>query len=103
VESFKVWKLVPRSAFVLFIVNAVTSFSNSIMAPVVLLYVIEDLGISPIDWSRLLTFLFVSMIFLSIPVGKIVGRLAGGYAYSYPKSCGPSILLLIYETSSGCT
>ena len=75
VESFRVWKVVPRSAFVLFIINAVTSFSNSIMMPMILLYVVEDLGISPVDWSRVMTVLFTSMIVLSIPIGKIVDRI----------------------------
>jgi len=96
-ESFKVWKFVPNSAFVLFIVNSITSFSNSIMAPVVLLYVIEDLGISPIDWSRMLTFLFISMIFLSIPVGKMVDKVGRRVCILLSQILWAlAILLLIY-------
>jgi MFS family permease len=38
------------------------------------LYVVEDLGISETGWALILTTLFISMIVLSIPSGKLIDR-----------------------------
>jgi MFS family permease len=50
------------------------SFSIAIFQPIMVLYVVEDLGISEMGWSIILTALFVSMILLSIPAGKLIDR-----------------------------
>ncbi len=74
VESIKVWSQVPGSAFVLFLSRFITMFSLSMFQPFLVLYVVEDLGIPATSWALILTTLFISMIALSIPVGKIVDR-----------------------------
>lgn len=73
-ESVRVWKLVPHSAFILFVSRCVMMFSVAIVNPLMVLYIVEDLGITEVSWSIILTFLFVSNIVLSIPGGKIIDR-----------------------------
>ncbi|MEM2894253.1 MAG: MFS transporter [Candidatus Bathyarchaeia archaeon] len=73
-ESVKVWGRVPRSAFAMFIVNVMNIFSFSMIDPVLLLYIVHDLGISPGEWALLATFLFVVMIVLAIPGGKLIDK-----------------------------
>jgi DHA1 family tetracycline resistance protein-like MFS transporter len=72
VESIRVWSQVPGSAFVLFLSRLIMMFSLSMFQPFLVLYVVGDLGIPATNWALILTSLFVSMIALSIPVGKIV-------------------------------
>lgn len=74
VESIRVWGMVPRSAFVLFLSRFIMMFSLSMFQPILVLYVVEDLGITAGGWSVILTSLFVSMILLSIPGGKLIDR-----------------------------
>lgn len=74
VESFKVWGRIPRSAFAMFTVNVMNIFSFSMVEPVLLLYIVHDLGISPGEWALLATFLFIAMILLAIPGGRLIDR-----------------------------
>ena len=71
-ESVNVWRLVPRSAFVLFVANSMTSFIIGTYQPVFTLYIIRDLGIGEVAFSYIMTALFVSMIVLALPAGKII-------------------------------
>jgi len=76
-ESINVWRLVPASAFVLFLVNVVMNFTSGLFSPILTLYMIRDLGISEIGLSYIMTALPVSMIILALPAGKlldVVGR-----------------------------
>jgi len=76
-ESINVWRLVPASAFALFLVNVVMNFTSGLFAPILTLYMIRDLGISEIGFSYIMTALPVSMIILALPAGKlldVVGR-----------------------------
>ncbi len=73
-ESVNVWRLVPRSAFVLFVANSMTSFIIGTFQPIFTLYIIRDLGIGEVAFSYIMTALFVSMIVLAIPSGKIIDK-----------------------------
>jgi len=75
VESIRVWKVVPRSAFILFITGVITMFSLSLFQPVLLFWIVDDLGISEVSWSLILTTLFISMIVLAIPCGKLIDKI----------------------------
>jgi MFS family permease len=96
-ESFKVWKIVPRSTFYLFLSFLVGGFSFAMIQSFTVIYAVEDLGLSRPDWSLVLMFLFVAMIILSIPIGKLVDRagrkipLLLSYLFIIP-----SMLLFIY-------
>ncbi|MFH2109704.1 MAG: MFS transporter [Candidatus Bathyarchaeota archaeon] len=71
-ESINVWRLVPASAFVLFLVNVATNFMTGLFTPILTLYMIKDLGISEISFSYIMTALPVSMIILALPAGKLL-------------------------------
>ncbi len=74
VESLRVWRRVPASAFALFLANVISIFSFSMMDPILLLYITQDLGVSPGDWALLATLLFVVITALAIPCGKLIDR-----------------------------
>jgi len=73
--SINVWRLVPRSAFVLFIVFVFVSFASGLFQPIIALYILDDLGIGYVDFSYIMTALFVSMIILAIPAGLIIDKI----------------------------
>lgn len=73
-ESLEVWKLVPQAAFVLFLVDIVINFTSGLFAPIMILYIVKDLGISEIQLSYIMTALPVSMILLAIPSGKLIDK-----------------------------
>ncbi len=73
-ESIAVWGKVPRSAFALFTTDVLLMGSISLFMPIMVLYIVEDLGIPEMSWAIILTSLFVSMIVLSIPCGKIIDK-----------------------------
>jgi len=74
-ESVNVWGIVPRGAFILFLVNIMTSFTVGLFQPVFTIYIIEDLGIGEVAFSYILTTLFVSMIFLALPCGMLIDKI----------------------------
>jgi MFS family permease len=96
-ESFKVWKVVPRSTFYLFLSFLLGGFSIAMIQTFTVVYAVEDLGLSRIEWSLILMVLFVAMIALSIPIGKLVDKagrkipLLLSYLFMIP-----SVLLFVY-------
>jgi MFS family permease len=96
-ESFKVWKIVPRSTFYLFLSFLVGGFSFAMIQLFTVIYAVEDLGLSRPEWSLVLMVLFIAMIVLSIPVGKLIDKVGRkiplllSYLFMLP-----SILLFIY-------
>jgi len=96
-ESFKVWKIVPRSTFYLFLSFLVGGFSFAMIQSFTVIYAVEDLGLSRPEWSVALMVLFIAMIALSIPIGKFVDK-AGRkipllLSYLFMP---PAILLFVY-------
>ena len=73
-ESINVWKVVPRGAFILFLVFIATNFTVGLFQPVFTLYILDDLGIDYVSFSYIMTTLFVSMILLALPAGKIIDK-----------------------------
>jgi MFS family permease len=71
-ESMNVWEHVPKDAFALFTNKVGTSFSAGIMMPVSTLFIIDDLGISELELSIILSSMFVTMILFALPTGKLV-------------------------------
>jgi DHA1 family multidrug resistance protein B-like MFS transporter len=85
-ESFGVWKTLPRSMFYLFLSGVVTTFGFAAVQLNFVLYAKYELLIDETIWPLILTALFVTMIVLAIPMGKIVDKfnrklpLLGAYA-----------------------
>ncbi|MBN2335134.1 MFS transporter [Candidatus Bathyarchaeota archaeon] len=73
-ESVNVWKLVPRAAFVLFLINVIVSYAVGLFQPVMTLYMIRDLGITELQLSYIMTALPVTMILLALPAGKLIDK-----------------------------
>jgi MFS family permease len=90
-ESFSVWKKVPKAMFYLFVSSAITLFGISMVQLYFVVYAVEELMIDKALWPLILTGLFITMIALSIPIGKLVDK----------TSRKPSILVayLVFGTS----
>jgi MFS family permease len=73
-ESINVWRIVPRGAFILFITFIMTNFTFGLFQPVFTLYILDDLGIGYVAFSYIMTSLFVSMIILALPSGKLIDK-----------------------------
>ena len=73
-ESFGVWKKVPRSMFYLFLSLATAVFGIAAVQLYLVVYAVEELLIDKAVWPLVLTVLFVAMIILAIPIGKIVDK-----------------------------
>jgi MFS family permease len=74
-ESFGVWKKVPRAMFYLFLSFAIMIFGIAMVQLYFVVYAVEGLLIDEAIWPLILTALFVTMIILSIPIGKIVDKI----------------------------
>jgi DHA1 family multidrug resistance protein-like MFS transporter len=74
-ESFGVWKKVPRSMFYLFLSTATIMFGIASVNLYFVVYAVEELLIDEAIWPYILTALPITMIILSIPIGKIVDKM----------------------------
>ncbi len=74
-ESFNVWKKIPRSMFYLFLSFAIMIFGIATVQLYFVVYAVEELLIDEADWPLILTVLFVTMIILAIPIGKLVDKI----------------------------
>ena len=73
------------------------SFGFSLFMPYVVVYVVEDLKIPKFQWSILMTILFVSMLLLALPAGKLVDRFGRKNPILLSSALFPAaMLLLIY-------
>ena len=73
-ESFGVWREIPRSMLYLFISLAIMTFGIATVHLYFVVYAVEELLIDKTVWSLILTALPITMIALSIPIGKIVDK-----------------------------
>jgi MFS family permease len=73
-EGIGVWKEVPRELTTLLSVELMYLLPNVMFNAVMILYIINDLGITEVQLSYLGPIIGVSMIMLSLPAGKIVDR-----------------------------
>ena len=71
-QSFKVWKAVPRSVFWLFIVQIQVMFGMSLTQVMNAIYATEQLGIPEDQWWLTFIPLLLTMVAMSIPIGKMV-------------------------------
>lgn len=73
-EGVGVWKEVPRELTTLLSVELLYLLPNVMFNAVMILYIINDLGITEVQLSYLGPVIGVSMILLSLPTGKLVDR-----------------------------
>jgi MFS family permease len=73
-ESIKVWGKVPRSMFYLFLSGAVMMFGVAAVQLYLVDYAVNVLLVDKAIWAYVLTALPITMIILSIPIGKFVDK-----------------------------
>jgi len=100
-ESFGVWKTLPRSVAYLFVVDVLTMFALSVSGLYFSVYAVEGkdsaLHISQTDWALVNTALFLSMILVAVPIGKVIDR----YGRKIPFMLSfllfaPAVLMFVY-------
>jgi len=73
-ESFSVWKVVPRSMLWLLVSQIVLMFGGALTNVINALYAVEVLGIPKEQWWLVFIPLLLTMIVVSIPIGKVVDK-----------------------------
>ncbi|MDH5447754.1 MAG: MFS transporter [Candidatus Bathyarchaeota archaeon] len=73
-ESFGVWKTLPRSMFYLFLSGVVTTLGFAAVQLYFVVYAVKELLIDEAVWPFILTALFITMIVLAVPIGKIIDK-----------------------------
>lgn len=74
-ESVQVWKRVPRSMFYLFLSGAFMMFGVAAVQVYLVDYAVNVLHVDAAIWAYLFLALPVTMIVLSIPIGKFVDKI----------------------------
>jgi MFS family permease len=74
-ESVKVWKRVPRSMFYLFLSGAIMMFGVAAVQVYLVIYAVNVLLVDTAIWGYVMLALPVTMIVLSIPIGKFVDKI----------------------------
>jgi len=74
-ESFAVWKVVPRAAFWLFVVQTLVMFGMSLTHVMNAIYATDVLGIPREQWWLTFIPLLLTMVVASIPIGKLVDKI----------------------------
>lgn len=95
-ESLKVWKVIPRSVFWLFLVQVITMFSLALTNVINALYARDILGIPQGQWFLVYIPMLVTLVLASYPIGKMVDK----FGMKLPLALGPialaaSLLLFI--------
>ena len=77
-QSFSVWKTLPKSVLYLAVVSALTMFVFSLSSLFLAVYAVEGqesvLHVNQADWAILNTTLFLMMILVAFPIGKVIDR-----------------------------
>ena len=94
-ETLSVWREVPRSMLYLLVSDVFASFGFSLFLPYVVVYAVEDLNIPKFQWSILMTILFVSMLLLALPAGKLVDRFGRKNPILLSSALFPAAMLLL--------
>jgi len=74
-ESFRVWKILRPTVFWLFIVQTLIMFGMSITGVMNAIYAREVLGIPEEQWWLTFIPLLLTMVVMSIPIGKMVDKI----------------------------
>ena len=74
-EGIRVWKILPRSMFFLFLTNAASSFIFAMCTPYLVVYATKILQMEEFSWAIIMMWYSGSMIFLSLPSGKLADKI----------------------------
>jgi MFS family permease len=96
-ESFRVWSIVPRSMFYLFLANLVGGFTFAMISAYTVVYAVEDIGLTRVEWSLILMVLFITMIAVAVPVGKLIDKVGRRIPLLVSYALiAPGVLLFVY-------
>jgi len=87
-ESLRVWKIVPRTVFWLFIVQVITMFTLALTNVINAIYARDILGISQDQWFLAYVPMMITMVLASYPIGKMVDKVG----MKLPLALGPLVL-----------
>jgi len=73
-EGINVWRLVPRTVLVIFLIQIIFIVPNSMFNVSFVFYIIDELGIAPVNLAYVFSILSVSIVLLAIPCGKMVDK-----------------------------
>jgi MFS family permease len=73
-EGIGVWREVPRTLTALLSVELLFLVPNIMFNTIMTLYIVNDLGITEVQFSQLGAIIGVAMIIFAIPMGKIIDR-----------------------------
>jgi MFS family permease len=74
-ESVKVWKVVPRSALWLLVVQTLLMFGMSLTTVMNAIYATDVLGVPEELWWLTFIPLLITMVIMSVPIGKSVDKI----------------------------
>ena len=74
-ESFNVWKKVPKTVLWLFVVQTLVTFGMSLTQVMNAIYAVDVLGVPEEQWWLTFIPLLLTMIAVSIPIGKMVDKI----------------------------
>ena len=75
-ESLKVWKVVPRSVFYLFIVQVISMFIFGLINVINAIYARDILNIPQTEWFLTYIPMLLTMLIVSYPLGKIIDKIS---------------------------
>ena len=87
-ESLRVWKIVPRTIFWLFIIQVMTMFTLALTNVINAIYARDILGIPQDQWFLAYIPMLIIMVLTAYPIGKMVDK-AG---MKLPLIIGPTVL-----------
>jgi len=74
-ESIKVWKVVPRTVFYLFIVEVITMFAIAIISVINAIYARDVLNIPQAEWFLIYIPMLLVITATSYPIGKMIDEI----------------------------
>lgn len=89
-ESLRVWKIVPRTVFWLFIVQVITMFTLALTNVINAIYARDVLGIAQNQWFLVYIPMLITMVVASYPIGKMVDKIG----MKLPLAIGPVVLVV---------
>lgn len=73
-DGVTVWRKVSSSMRYLFVANLFATFGQAMIMPFIAIYAIQDLRVKEVEWSILLSLMFVAMIAFAFPCGKLIDK-----------------------------
>lgn len=96
-ESVRVWRLLPKAMFNLFLVSSLLQFFTSMCSPYLVVYATKILSISGFGWALVTVALIASRILSALPAGKVIDRFGRRKPLIVsPLLLLPSIMLFVY-------